>query len=870
MKRETRKAEELRAGRTSGRTAERTRQKRVRRNERRKRAVAWARAHRKGLRRIRLVSFHILSIAIVAGICALGLTRNAAACLRFWEGLRDIANLFGKPTVTYLPNGMVEGFPRAVEELTAIAKTFAASFFSKENFLAYLSLLGEILRVVCYGISFGLFPVIVVWMLLRQSAQKIDLRHGRKSAPLRAFLSFREHGYLPVKAYLRDFIKFFRRQKKYFVSSILIALFFLNAYTIILEFFAFYFAFLFYDAGIGTQVVKLCYDLFLAFRFLPAFVWAGVGLWIFCKIRKEIGYRLLESHEQKMRDFLDGRGVNILICGPPRTGKTTLLVSVAKSLMAKARNNAHAGMRDLERKFPDFPWIVLEMMIKKAYGRRRIRNLYHVREWVKKIAAMSKDNDAKQAFLKYLKREYGSCCAVPFEFPFFNYDTDHFATVYNGGLGEETVEDAVLDYAQLYLIYINPTLIISNFSIRSDHDLIDYGNFPMWRDDFFRHDPDPVTESQFSHIFNQDLVRPGKQVDPECPYVNSFEYGFLIETEVGKERGNQFDRAGISRNSPDANIVNDLRDNEFKLMGHKGTIYNIPFAGYVGDEQRPESWCANARELCDIVTIRERCRDKILLPFFVFEQLLYLLVKSLFGKYYDTIRANRGDTTLLTYLLFHTCKPIFDHYDRVNNRFGGHFLKVDVESGMRREGDSDLSPKKTKLFIANAKVYANVFRTDAWKGVMEHRAQRSAAGLDDVPVFKDVEASLDEFREMRSYFFEELIKVYGGDERKKEEALALLMTTLELFRKDSANYGDQISCKLLAEFAASLPSLVKKDEKIDQLKERLYRKRDELLGKGKDEMEKEKKRKAAEAAKKDKTEEEKRKDNTKEARAAEK
>ena len=845
-KREERKRLRLR------RRAEQKRQKYLKAAERQKRKDSLSASHRQKRYRAKLISYHFLSAAAIAGLLLLGFLRAPGACLRFWEGVRDFGlSFFGSDAVTALPYGIVEGFPRAMSELVALFEKFFAQLFTKENFLEYLSRLGGVFLNISYGLVYALLPVTLLFSFAMFSVRRRNRDYGKKSKPLQAFLCVRRRVLLPAGRYIKGFLRFFRREKKYFVTSILIALFFLNVYTIALEALAYYFFFLLSEdltPGFGVQIVKLLYDVFTAFRFLPLWMWVLIGIKLFDMMRKVIGYRRLEKTEEDLRKFLDERGVNILICGAPRMGKTTTLVSIVRTLMAVSRQNAKAGMRDLDRKFPDFPWIVLEKMIAKDYKRRRFRNLYHLSLWTDEMIENSRHGGKE--WLRKLKKSYRSCCAVPFEYPFFNYDTKRFKTVYRGGLGEETIEEAVKDYAALYLIYIQPMLIIANFSIRSDDDLVDLGNFPLWRDDFFRHEPDPISRSRFSKILNQDLLRPGKQMDPKCEYANSFEFGVIAETEVGKERGNQFDRAGKKKEDAEANTLNDKRDDLFKLMGHLGTIYNLRFALYVGDEQRASSWSANAMELCDVVTIRKRGKEKILMPFFGVEELLHLIAHKLFGSYYDDVRLNRGDTTLTTYLFAHLSKAVEDHYHYIVNRFGGHHLKVNVALAMKQDGDED-ALSKGKIFIANAKVYSHVFRSAAWNRFMEKRAGRSTSGIEDIPAFDSLDASFENFLEMRSYFFRDLVKVFASEE-EQESALEFIMRKI---RSTYASVAELVDAKrtneLLGELCGKLPQMAKAED-FEKLKSALQKACEICLQtawKERREAEQEKQKKTAESGK---------------------
>ena len=40
------------------------------------------------------------------------------------------------------------------------------------------------------------------------------------------------------------------------------------------------------------------------------------------------------------------------------------------------------------------------------------------------------------------------------------------------------------------------------------------------------------------------------------------------------------------------------------MIRHSATVANYPFVKVITDEQRPESWCADARDLCEIVHIK--------------------------------------------------------------------------------------------------------------------------------------------------------------------------------------------------------------------------------------------------------------------------
>ena len=153
---------------------------------------------------------------------------------------------------------------------------------------------------------------------------------------------------------------------------------------------------------------------------------------------------------------------------------------------------------------------------------------------------------------------------------------------------------------------IQSSLIISNYSIRTDSILSDIGNFPAWDTDFFKRDS-KLLDSFFrhAHILDFDSLRLGKKVLADNPRKDSFEFGVVVITEVGKERGNSIENAEKKKKDGGANQKNDLFNSWLKMVRHSATVDNYPFVKVITDEQRPESWGAGARDLCDIVHIRE-------------------------------------------------------------------------------------------------------------------------------------------------------------------------------------------------------------------------------------------------------------------------
>lgn len=107
----------------------------------------------------------------------------------------------------------------------------------------------------------------------------------------------------------------------------------------------------------------------------------------------------------------------------------------------------------------------------------------------------------------------------------------------------------------------------------------------------------------------------------------------------------------MKKGTEETNQKNDLFNSWLKMCRHSATIDNYPFIKVFTDEQRPSSWGADARELCDIVHIVSSGNTRLALPFFTIEEMLNEWFFNWFINLYADFRFNRGDNTLLIYLL---------------------------------------------------------------------------------------------------------------------------------------------------------------------------------------------------------------------------
>ena len=234
-------------------------------------------------------------------------------------------------------------------------------------------------------------------------------------------------------------------------------------------------------------------------------------------------------------------------------------------------------------------------------------------------------------------------------------------------------------------------------------------------------------------------------------FADSFEFGVVDITEVGKERKNMLELKEMKKREETTNQKNDGFNDWLKMIRHSATVDNYPFVKVITDEQRPESWGADARDLCEIVHIRESGETRLAMPFFFIGELLYSAVFGKFVSLYYNYRFTRGDNTLSMHILKMVTAKVQHYYTGIYNTFGYCPLRVQVESGTQ-DGELD----ENKYYLANKKIYSKRFSTDCFSDFFTQKALRSPVGLDDLPEYRTEKATFDEMDKQHSYFFNDL------------------------------------------------------------------------------------------------------------------
>lgn len=714
---------------------------------------------------------HIVCIFITIGFILCGVYVFPYAFGRLTESIRDfglsVAYYFMEllefdidfvPTVTDFskyPFIMPFGLPETWDEFQIKWSDYWAKWASEENFNGYLEKLGDIAyassRILLLIIPF----VLLVIILFKKYFETENNDYNQDSKMLRFYKKLSDK-LIPIKVWCKNFFEFVKTHKLYWKFWLLIWAFNFNLITVFISFLSFYFYFVvsFDFANLYVQILKLLCDLSPMIDFIPVLVWVIVGFTIFHLVRVKIALRSLRHKERKNRGFINSRPIVLMICGTMGKKKTTMLTDISLSQDVMFRDKAFEKILENDLKFPFFPWINLENVLRLQMKKHTVYNLATARKFIRSVKVLyfaCKENPSyKKAFRRRIRHIYG----FDFENLLFDYDYERYGFTFNDKLKEVDIWEVIETYSQLYFIYvIESSYIQSNYSIRTDNVISDLGNFPLWNNDFFERDSRLMESySKHSHILDFDMLRLGRKVIENNKKANAFEFGVVVITEIGKERGNNLENLDKKKKDEGTNQKNDLFNSWLKMVRHSATVDNFPFVKVITDDQRPTSWGADARDLCDIIHIKESGETKLAMPFFTLEEFLFHKLLNKFSDLYYKYRYARSDNTLPMYLLKKLTAKANRYYSGIYNRFGYCRLLVQVENGTM-----DGTFTEQKYFLMNKKIYSKRFSTDCYSDFFMEKALRSNFGLNDLVEFKSEKATLEELIQENAYFMKDIL-----------------------------------------------------------------------------------------------------------------
>lgn len=725
--------------------------------------------------------YDVITMLLIGASVLFAVWRFWPVAMRLVQAIKDvglsIAYYFTKfwgfggivtPSVSVIPDNIEAILPFEWEEMKAKIQTFFTLLVDKQNLTEFFQAVGEKLAAFLENfmmiLPFLILAIVALYLYYNKENQDYD----KKGKCRRAFEFVEEKAYKPVKAFIVGYIKYIR--ERIMPQRLLkwIWVYNLNFCTIVLELFAYYFVFSVDGINIHTLyavVVKLVCDLSVVALFFPWWVWVIIGYKCFDRWRKKIAVGMLHFYEACNRLFLETYLGALFLVGKQRAKKTTIITDMSLTQEVIFREEAYKRLRIRDKQFPFFPWQNLELFYWQTLENHSLPTLASYREFLKRLRVYFEHErcgfyDKKPKLRIKAYRKLKSIYGYTWDNFLFGYDYEKCPLTYNDHLTVIHIFEAIEAYIQLFYIYAAPTsLIFGNYSIRTDLEWIDNGNFPDLCADFYAKDAEMLEEiSQYSKVAHLDCFRLGNVFNPDDPYIDGFEVGILTLMEVAKERGNQNTNQGVKTTDSAVNAKNDGFEMNIKMQGHGSTIDNYTFFRFFIDDQRPDSLSADNRDLCNIIMIKEVSDAKLVMPGYFLEERLYNFVAKIYDSVYAKLRVLRGDAnnTLLVYLMKKLYDPLFKHHDRIMKEYAVQVASLRVDDAMQDKTVTD----KAKYYICPKKVYSDRFATDGIKQFYHAKAKRSKYGLNDFPAFSGKHITVQEMDEMGSLFYGKIIKAF--------------------------------------------------------------------------------------------------------------
>ncbi len=645
----------------------------------------------------------LLTVLLTLIFVFIGIFHFGSSYLRLFESFGDLWTslqyLLGKIFSRSAPNPTVNNFSEVLKWNSFLPKDFGVFklqtseyftlLFNADNLKAYLIYLGKVLLKVAKVLGIVGLSLFVFITILKKLYKKNNTKHNKDTIPLRIYKWVMGKTYYPIKKAVFVYVEFLKEHRWVWIFWLVLWIVQLNLATIAVELVAYLLFFIaaFEIQTLYVQFSKLCIDLQVIYDATPIWVLVVIGYRLFCRFRKRIAMSKLHRFEARNCGFINELPIVSMTCGSMGKKKTTIITDMALSQAVMFRQKAFELLQKNDMRFPFFPWISFELDLRRCMEYGTVYNLATVKEWVNKKRQRFERNGCPE------KRLYG-------------YEVDRYGLTYDDGLRVWHLFDILTSYAQLYFIYvIESSLIVSNYSIREDSVFIDEGNFPLWSTNFFTEHT--AMGGSHAHVLDFDVLRLGKKVLENNPNNGSFEFGVVVISEVGKERGNNLELREVKKTKEETNQKNDLFNSWLKMCRHSATVDNFPFVKVFTDEQRPESWGADARDLADVINIASSGKQRLALPFYTIEEMLSEWAFDMFMSLYYDFRHRRGDNTLLVHVLKGVTSWLYKRNAKIYNNYGYSIATVEKE-----RGTLDGKVEKKKYFVMNKKIYSRRFSTD--------------------------------------------------------------------------------------------------------------------------------------------------------------
>ena len=189
---------------------------------------------------------------------------------------------------------------------------------------------------------------------------------------------------------------------------------------------------------------------------------------------------------------------------------------------------------------------------------------------------------------------------------------------------------------------------------------------------------------------------------------------FVAITEIGKERGNNLELKEVKKGADDTNQKNDLFNSWLKMCRHSATVDNFPFIKVFTDEQRPESWGADARDLADIINIASCGELRLALPLYTIEELISEWAFNRFMRLYEGLPLPPRRQHASGAYLQKCCRMVLAEKTCAFTTA----LDIRYSKSRKERGTMDGKTENKKYYLMNAKIYAQRFSTDCFSDLL--------------------------------------------------------------------------------------------------------------------------------------------------------
>ena len=728
----------------------------------------------------RRVIFHALTVALIIASVCFSVFRFQAVFWRVLDALKDAGTsaayylLFVffqnirvedlvTPTLGTLPENLETVLPLTIEEFECLMEIWQEIFFDSYYFELYLELVGDLIYEASIVITQSTIPFVSFVFLLRAVYSERDNEHGKDSKYLRFWKKLYEKTVRHCKFYYIKYRRFLKARKWYRRALLFVWAYNLSALTILIELSSWVLLFsVSWDLEITLALIaKVLADLTVPLFFLPWWISAVIGYKVLDKLRCKIAMSRIRADVQKVKKFLlEHLGAKFLN-GKQRSKKTSLMTQFKTiSETCILRPQAQEGFLNRAKQFPEFPWMRYLVFLNKCRRNHKIANWTGIREFINFLRwadanAKTFDFERRREIRRYLRTRWD----YKFEGYCFGYDTTKNAATFDDKLDFQTIFDALEGFGKQYWLYAQPTpLDASNYPIRSDFEIVDEGNLPEFKAHLFEEDTKAsFKRTQWSHRINWDAFRL-KPFNPGSPENNSFEYGIRCSMEHAKERKNQLTRRSSDKEDGQPTQDNDGVETDTKIRTHLATVDNFTYMEDLADDQRAASLGADNLDLMTKIYIKKSHGIKFYVPFFAFDELIYIIASAIFDAVYLSISRKKGSNTALIALCWKLYLPIYRHYTRYKNMYSYYPLELKVEDG----ADNEVLSDGQKLPLISIIAYRGRFRTDALGEFYYRKIKGTAFGLNDVEMYTGKSMTLEQMQGQNSYMIKDLTRIFRG------------------------------------------------------------------------------------------------------------